>query len=145
MVISLWRLLLFLWLACVLFVISLPWSKFDGSPHWENVLWVPFSGYVFSASTFVETAINVLAFIPIGYSLVRSLPPGTARPLLLASLLGFCCSTGIEFYQLLCHNRVPSTTDILTNVAGTVLGAHLALRIDQFLNLCTVRLRRLSS
>ncbi len=145
MVISFWRLLLLLWLACVLFVISLPWAKFDGSPHWENVLWIPFSGLVFSAATLVETGINVLAFIPIGYLLVRSLPPAIARPLLLALLLGLCCSISAELYQLFCRDRVPSTTDVLTNVAGTVLGARMALGVDQLLSLCTVRLRRLSS
>ncbi len=145
MVISLWRLLLFLWLACILFVISLPWSKFDGSPHWENALWIPFSGYVFNASTLVETGINFLAFIPIGYVMVRSLPPATSRPLWFAFLLGLSCSIGMEFYQLLCHDRVPSTTDVLINVAGTVLGARMALGVDQLLSLCTVRLRRLSS
>ena len=126
-------------------VISLPWSKFDGSAHWENVLWIPFSRYVFSASTLFETGINVLAFVPIGYLMVRSLPPGTARPLLLALLLGLCCSISAEFYQLFCRARVPSTTDVLANVAGTVLGARMALGVDQLINLSTVRVRRLSS
>jgi hypothetical protein len=31
-----WRIMLLLWLASVLFVISLPWWRFDGIPHWEN-------------------------------------------------------------------------------------------------------------
>jgi VanZ family protein len=77
--------------------------------------------------------------------LIRSLSPGTRRPLLLASLLGLCGSASIEFYQLFCHNRVPSTTDLLTNWAGTVLGARVALGVDLLLNVCTVRLRRRSS
>ena len=145
MVISLWRLLLFLWLACVLFVISLPWSRFDGTLHWGNIHWIPFAYLSFHPSDVFETAANVLAFIPIGYLMVRSFPPATNRPLWFAFLLGLSCSTGMEFYQLLCHDRVPSTTDVLTNVAGTVLGARMALGIDQLLNLCTVRLRRLSS
>ena len=92
-----------------------------------------------------ETAANFLAFIPVGYLVVRSLSPGTRHPLLLASLLGLCSSASVELYQLFCHDRVPATTDLLTNAGGTVFGAWIALRVDQFLSLCSVRLRRLSS
>ena len=46
MIIAVWRTLLFLWLGSILFVISLPWWKFDGTPHWDNVQWIPFNGYV---------------------------------------------------------------------------------------------------
>jgi VanZ family protein len=40
----------------------------------------------------------------------------------------------MEFYQLLCQDRVPSTTDVLNNVAGTVLGAWIALRVAWMIN-----------
>ena len=36
MVKTVWRLLLVFWLVSVLFVISLPGGKFDGTPHWEK-------------------------------------------------------------------------------------------------------------
>ena len=145
MIRPLWRILLFLWLASVLLVISFPWSKFDGTPHWENVLWIPFSRYVFTVSTLVETGINILAFIPVGYLTIRNLSPGTRHPLILALLLGFFASTSIEFYQLFCHDRVPATTDVLTNVAGTLLGVRLALGVDQLVKRWTVWLHRCSS
>ena len=143
MIRPLWRTLLFLWLTSVLLVISFPWSKFDGTPHWDNIQWIPFAHLSFHPTVLVETGANFLAFIPIGYLMVRSLSPGTRQPLLLASLLGLCSSASVEFYQLLCHGRVPATTDLLINVAGTVLGARMARGVDQLLNLCTVGLRRL--
>src|SRR5437867_5667784 len=106
MLVSVWRTLLGLWLVSVLLVISLPWSKFDATPHWKNVQWVPFSHLSFHPTVLVETAANILAFIPVGYLIVRSLSPSARRPFLLASLLAFCSSTGVEIYQLFCHDRV---------------------------------------
>jgi glycopeptide antibiotics resistance protein len=140
-----WRIMLLLWLASVLFVISLPWWKFDGTPHWENVQWIPFTHLSFHPTTFVETAANILAFVPVGYLVVRSLSPGSGHPLFLACLLGFCSSVGIETYQLFCHDRVPSATDIFMNVAGTALGVWLALAVDKAFMFCNFRFRRLST
>ena len=84
MIIAVWRTLLFLWLGSILFVISLPWWKFDGTPHWDNVQWIPFNGYVLTASTLIETGANFLAFIPIGYLAIRSFNAGANRLLFVA-------------------------------------------------------------
>ena len=137
--------MLLLWLASVLFVISLPWWKFDGTPHWENVQWIPFTHLSFHPTTFVETAANILAFVPVGYLTVRSFSPTSRHPIFLAALLGFCSSAGIEIYQLFCHDRVPSATDILMNVAGTALGVWLALAIDKVATFLSILVRRLST
>jgi glycopeptide antibiotics resistance protein len=141
MVRTVWRTILCLWLFSVLLVISFPWSKFDGTPHWENVRWIPFAYLSFDPTVMVETAANFLAFVPIGYLMVRSLSPGARHPLLLASILGFFASASIEFYQLFCHNRVPSTTDILFNVAGSLIGALIAGAIDRAFGFSAVLLR----
>jgi len=133
-----------LWLTSVLIIISLPWSKFDAAPHWNNVQWVPFAHFNFHPTVLVETVLNILAFIPVGYLTIRSLPENRQRPVLFALMFGACSSVSIEFYQLFCHNRVPSTTDILLNVAGTALGVWLAFAIDQVLAFWTIRIRRLS-
>ena len=140
-----WRIMLLLWLASVLFVISLPWWKFDGTPHWENVQWIPFTHLSFHPTTFVETAANILAFVPVGYLVVRSLLPNGRHPLFLACLLGFCSSACIETYQLFCHDRVPSATDIFMNVGGTALGVWLALAVDRVFTFWSIQLRRLST
>lgn len=145
MFIAVWRTILCLWLISVLLVISFPWSKFDGTPHWENIQWIPFTHLSFHQPVIVETAANILGFIPIGYLTVRSLSPSTRHRFFLASLMGFCSSTGIEVYQLFCHDRVPETADVLMNVAGTVVGAWLAFAIDQILTFCRLQLCRFSS
>ena len=142
---SAWRLMLCLWLAAVLLVISYPWSKFDATPHWKNVQWMPFTHLSFHQAVLIETALNLLAFIPIGYLTVRSLSLRSRSPYLIASLLGFCSSACIEIYQLFCHDRVPSTSDILMNVTGTVIGVWLAMAIDQILAFYMVRIRSLSA
>ena len=133
------------WLASVLVVISLPWSKFDAAPHWNNVQWVPFAHFNFHPTVLVETALNLFAFIPVGYLAVRSLSHSKQRPVVLALVLGACSSVSIELYQLFCHDRVPSTTDVLMNVTGTAIGVWLAFAIDHILTFCTVQLRRLSA
>jgi glycopeptide antibiotics resistance protein len=145
MISTAWRIILLLWLTSVLLVISLPWWKFDGAPHWQNVQWIPFTDLSSHPAVLVETAANILAFVPVGYLVVRSLSPNSRHPLFLASLLGFCSSAGIEFYQLFCRDRVPSATDILMNVGGTALGVWLALGIDKVVTFVSILVRRLSS
>ena len=119
------------WLTAVLLVISLPWPNFDGTPHWNSVQWVPFTHLNWHRAVLAEAALNMLAFVPVGYLSVRSFLLCRRHPLLVASFLGFVSSFTIEAYQLFCQDRVPSTSDILTNVAGTAMGAWLAFAIDQ--------------
>ena len=143
MVTTVWRTILGLWLASVLLVISFPGAGFDATPHWENVQWIPFTHLNLHNDVLVETALNILAFVPVGYLSVRSFLLCRRHPVLVASFLGFVSSFTIEVYQLFCQDRVPSTSDILTNVAGTAMGAWLAVAIDQFVAFCTLHFRRL--
>jgi len=143
MVTTVWRTNLGLWLASVLLVISLPWSNFDATPHWKNVQWIPFTHLNLHQAVLVETALNILAFVPVGYLSVRSFLLCGHHPYLGASFLGFVSSFTIEAYQLFCQDRVPSTSDVLTNMAGTAMGVWLALAIDQFVAFCTLHFRRL--
>jgi glycopeptide antibiotics resistance protein len=43
---------------------------------------------------------------------------------LIAAGIGIALSLSIELYQVYCHNRFPSIFDVITNVAGAVLGVH---------------------
>ena len=144
MLISVWRTMLGIWLTSVLIVISLPWSSFDATPHWKNVQMVPFAHLNFHRTVLIETALNLLAFIPVGYLAIRSFS-ASRRAVLYALLLGACSSASIEVYQLFCRDRVPSTTDILMNVTGTAIGVWLAFAIDHIFTFCTIHIRRLSS
>ena len=130
MVTTVWRTLLVLWLASVWIVISVPGGGFDGTPHWENIQWIPFAALSLHPADVTETFANLLAFIPIGYLAVRSVGVGVKRPLLLAGLLGLAASFSIETDQLFCRARVSSVTDVVFNTGGAVLGAKLALTLD---------------
>ena len=145
MVKTVWRILLVLWLASVLFVISLPWWKFDGTPHWQNMSWVPFEGLTFRRPMIFETLANFLSFIPIGYLAVRSFHPGIKGQLLLAGLLGFAASFIIEVYQLFCHHRVPASTDVILNTLGALLGAQVALKLDNIIDFFAPRFGKQTS
>ena len=136
--------MLSLWLLCVLVVISLPGAGFDGMPHWKNIEWVPFTHLSFHPEVMIETALNLVAFIPLGYLAIRSVSQTSRNPILAALLLGLCSSAGIEFYELFCHDRFPSTTDILMNVGGTGIGVWLAFTIDQMFTFFLPDARRLT-
>lgn len=138
---SVWRIILGFWLISVLLVISLPWSRYDGIPHWKNLQLVPFENFNFHPSVLIEAALNVVAFIPVGYLAIRSLSSSDQRRVLLAMALGGGSSVGIEFYQLFCQDRVPSVTDVFMNVAGTGIGVWLAFAIDHICTFFVVQAR----
>ena len=142
MLASVWRIMLGIWLTSVLIVISLPWSKFDATPHWKNVQLIPFVHFNLHPTVLIETVLNVLAFVPVGYLAVRSVSASVQQRILLALLLGSGSSVSIECYQLFCQDRVPSITDVLMNVAGTGIGVWLAFAIDRMFTFVEVQARR---
>ena len=119
-----WTKLALLWTAVIVCVTTLPWKNFAGHPHWDHVRWIPFQDHPLALFDIVA---NVLLFVPFGYFLVRALPRRSrawARTLALAAAL----SASVECFQVYSHHRMPSTTDILTNVLGAGLGLLLALK-----------------
>ena len=144
MVRTVWRILWVFWLASVWIVISLPGGGFDGTPHWESIQWIPFAALSFHRAVVTETLANFLAFLPIGYLAVRSFAFDIKRPLLFAGLLGLVASLSIEIYQLFCRSRVPSSSDLILNTTGVVLGAHLALKLDDVMSFFSRRTRFVS-
>ena len=124
-----WMILWLTWLGFVLIILSYPLDKFDGYPHWANIHWLPF-GHL-SRTDLFETSANVLIFIPFGYLTVRAWSSSRGEhPVFMASLISFFLSCLLEFYQLFCHDRVPATTDLITNVAGGAVGGYLAALIS---------------
>lgn len=128
---TVWRTLFLLCLTCVLLVISLPWWKFDGTPHWENVYWIPFTGPLsLHPKVLLEIVGNLVLFVPIGYLFVRSSFSGIRQPLLWAAAVGLVSSFSIEVYELFCRYRAIETADLILNTAGTVLGAQMGLKLN---------------
>ena len=120
---------LILWIVLILMVGVLPLSNFVGHTHWEYIKWVPTAEDLRSPKylidIFSDIVGNTALFFPLGYFLRRLLfSSSPIRRLLFAAGMGVTLSLGIEFYQVYCHNRFPSIFDVITNVAGTLMGVH---------------------
>jgi len=122
---------LILWIVLTLMVGVLPLSSFVGHAHWEYIKWVPIPTvedlrspkYLLDISS--DIAGNTLLFVPLGYFLRRLLTSSSPlRCVLIAAGIGITLSLSIELYQVYCHNRFPSIFDVITNVAGTLMGVH---------------------
>jgi glycopeptide antibiotics resistance protein len=110
----------------------LPLRNFVGHSHWEYIKWVPTAEDLRSPKylidIFTDIVGNTALFFPLGYFLSRLLTSSNpSRQWLLAAGIGGTLSLGIEFYQVYCHNRFPSIFDVITNVAGTLMGVHFSL------------------
>lgn len=125
-----WR---WIWCAGVALALAadmLPWSNFVGHAHWQKVVWIPFTEAHVSK---LDALSNILLFVPFGflYRFPRrgEFPPDFARVLAIAAATG---GTG-EWFQVFCHNRFSSATDVVNNVAGAALGAAMALAVQMMM------------
>ena len=96
--------------------VGLPWRSFRLQPSFQNVEIVPFV----DGSVRTQT-LNLLAFVPLG--IIASRLGWNPRTVALA---GFCVSALTELLQFFSTRRHPSTTDLILNTAGTVIGITLA-------------------
>ena len=121
-----WRKLLILWILVVVVATTLPWSGLQGlqrHSHWDNVRWIPFYSDSFSARFILDMTVNLLLFVPFGYFYVRSRPSVHGAVFLRVILMAALFSVGVELVQVFSHTRIPSMTDICTNVIGATIGA----------------------
>lgn len=98
------------------------------SRGWERVEWIPFHWVVSGQIGRADAVVNVVLFIP--YGLCLALCPlfthsGKWRSLLLAAT-GLMTSAFIESWQLFSPARFPQTSDMVSNLAGTLVGVGLA-------------------
>jgi glycopeptide antibiotics resistance protein len=101
----------------------LPLENFAGHAHWDMVRWIPFYDHPIAP---IDIIANIALFVPFGYLLMRALLFHIVRHTSLFILLfAAAISTGVEVYQVYCHNRIPSTTDIITNILGAICGLTL--------------------
>ena len=113
------RWLLALWFCGMVSIMTLPWSDFQGHPHWARVSWVPFLGPV---DNLRDVLLNVAVFVPFGFLLAQG--RSLIGPLGLLGFLGapVLVSAAGEFYQVFCHSRFPSATDVVSNTLGAYGG-----------------------
>jgi len=106
-------------------------SRFQ--PVHREFLIAPRKDIAYNRPDYSDIAVNILGFVPFGFCYLlhrhRLRPNQQAVNALLAVLAGAAASLTIEVIQAWLPNRVSSTTDVLTNTTGTLLGVLLALVI----------------
>jgi len=102
----------------------MPWSNFKGHAHWSRVRWIPFTDRPLSIFDVIG---NVLLFVPFGLFFIKATSKRGLTAQLYTALLALLLSASVEFFQIYCHNRFPSATDICTNVIGAMIGSAIEL------------------
>lgn len=123
------RALAIVWAVGILMIGILPLSNFVGHSHWEYIAWFPTLDNLHSWQYIFDLGANTILFIPYGYFLTRSIGNSPALSTRVAVGSAALLSSGIEFYQVYCHNRHPSPLDIITNTLGSFIGATIAILI----------------
>ena len=76
-----------------------------------------------------DTGINMLLFFPLGIAIflaLRTIFLDSIRTILIIALaLGLILSIGIETFQYLVPNRIPSVSDVIANSGGAVFGCYM--------------------
>jgi VanZ family protein len=82
-----------------------------------------------------DVAANLLGYLPLGFLCVLALHPRVSAPVavLVALVAGTGLSTALEAAQSLLPARIPSKLDVLSNAAGALAGAMLALPLARWL------------
>ncbi|NOT43811.1 MAG: VanZ family protein [Acidobacteria bacterium] len=96
--------------------IGVPWRHLGPRPYWARVAWIPFQ--FFRAG---DAFRNVVFFVPFGYLARRA----GHHPLAVLAW-GLAISLLTELLQVFTTERYPNATDVVMNVAGTVLGIGVA-------------------
>jgi len=100
-------------------------------PIQRDFLIPPWKDLSYYRPDYADIAVNILGFAPFGFCFFLHrcrLQPGTwVANTLVVVLTGATVSLTIEIIQAWLPNRTSSTTDVLTNTAGTLLGVVLAL------------------
>lgn len=78
------------------------------------------------ANLLVDFVLNVLVFVPLGYFVCRFVEngfPDTGSRIAIAGAIGFILTLGVEIAQYFLESRYSQITDIVANLAGTLIGA----------------------
>lgn len=124
------RTLLPLWGLLIALAGTFPFTNFVGHSHWEHIQWLPTADTFRSRRFLFDIVANMALFLPLGYLLDRSLTTTTARrSLFLTAGVAGLLSLSMEWFQVYCHNRYPSPTDVVSNVTGSLIGAFLCQKM----------------
>jgi hypothetical protein len=96
-----------------------PWTDYQGHPHWAQVGWLPF---ISPPLRLRDLAVNLVLYLPLGWNLVAV----HRRSVATAVSLGVLLSLATEFTQVYSHRRFAMMTDVVMNGLGTFVGALVA-------------------
>ena len=100
-------------------------------PVHKEFLIAPWKDMSYDGPDYSDIAVNILGFVPFGFCFFLhcrfNRPDHPMGNILFVILVGALVSLTIEIIQAWLPNRTSSTTDLLTNTFGTLLGAVLAL------------------
>jgi glycopeptide antibiotics resistance protein len=117
-----WRNLWHCWLVVILISSTYPWTNFAGHAHWDGVGWIPFQDIKISIGRTLDALANLALYVPLGFTYMRARPcfhkPDVLKAVFLAAMVSVSCET----YQIYCHGRFPSMTDLTVNVIGALFG-----------------------
>jgi len=119
---------LWFWLAVLFLVPLFPLTNFVGHSHWEAVRWIPFEDFSFTTDAFVDILGNICWFMIFGYLLHYWMNKNSSplRSIATVTLITVGVSLALELFQVFCHNRVPSMTDVICDTVGACLGAYFS-------------------
>lgn len=119
------------------------WSR-NTQGTWDTLL----AGWPERVDRFVlrDVTVNVLLYFPLGLAAFLAVAHRHSRALAatLALLLGAALSTGIEIVQVYVPGRTSSLLDIVTNVAGALVGISAGLVLQARIEALLLRPRRLA-
>jgi VanZ like family len=121
-----------IWFILVILAIAplFPLSNFVGHPHWEKIRWIPFQDFSLSWNKLVDVIGNTLWFVVFGYLLYYQLNRNARSRWALVTTLAIAggVSLSAELFQVFCHHRISSITDVICNVLGAGLGGYAAAK-----------------
>lgn len=119
-----------IWFLLVILAIAplFPLSNFVGHPHWNQIRWMPFQDFSLSWNKLIDVIGNTLWFVVFGYLLYYQLNRNAPSRWTLVTTIAIAggVSLSAELFQVFCHNRISSITDVICNVLGAGLGGYAA-------------------
>lgn len=121
-----------IWFLLIILAIAplFPLNNFVGHPHWEKIRWIPFQDFSLSWNKLFDVTGNTLWFVVFGYLLHDQLSRNAHSRWNLVTTIAIAggVSLSAELFQVFCHNRISSMTDVICNVFGAGLGGYVAAK-----------------
>ena len=119
-----------LWFLLVVLALTplFPLTNFVGHPRWGAIRWIPFQDFSLTKNFLIDIVGNIGWFMIFGYLLHYLVAKDSSffRPIARVVLITAGISLSIEFFQVFCHHRTPSMTDVVCNTVGAGLGAYFS-------------------